>query len=710
MSDVAVARPQFLLPTQTIPLPAQFYANDVAISGDWMVIGGSYDADDDPNSYIALNRVFVYHRAANGTWPSGTLLFAEQSPEYFTKVAINSHIIVVEVASGTHIFENTASGWVERPVDGAAASFASPYLDIDGTTVLLGDGSCGSNAVVLDRTSAGHWAKSGELLGTPKPCSDSHVGNQHVAVSGNTGIVWDALADRDNHARVFERAPGPTWTHTAVLQRPPLDEPDYYFGDAFDLSGSLALVSGWNRGTNVYRRSGSTWSRTGFLTYLDGFTQLASRLHIGDQYIVQSGYNSTVDFQLLHVFRERADQGFDEVAQLATPDGTPIGTEFDISGSRVVAATWEKVFFYQLPEPLNLVPATQQYDFETGSTAQWTILPGSNFSVAISGGTHVYRQSSTAGDAGATHPDDHTTQAIQADITPAAFNGTDRWVGLVTRYTDESNYYYVTLRNTGSGVVVLKRKLDGVITELARTVVGVAVNEQRRVRLESDGNRHSVLIDDYEYLHAYDDALPHGRAGLRTYRASANFDNVLVSAAPRAQFMREEINQTSAAFDPVDGQWAIEHDELFDQDVYRQNSVAGDARSVAWPVSDDQIVQTWVRVEALAPAPRGEAWVGLMARYRDPSNYYYVTLRSSNQISLRRLVNGQATVLRSAALPVAVGDDFLVRLDVVGNKLRVYVDRALLFEAMDSTFAAGKTGLVTYRAAARFGAFSAYHP
>ena len=708
LSEVALARPQVLLPTQTIPIPALFFPSDVGISGDWMVVAGNADADTDPNTSLSDNRVYLYHRAANGVWSPGTLLLETRSNEFFARAVINSQIIVISVPLGTHVFENTSAGWVKRPVDAAAANLPSPYLDIDGTTILLADGRCGSNAVVLDRTSAGHWAQSGQLLGTPMPCSDSPIRNQNVALSANTAISWDPLANAANRALVFERAPGPTWTHTAVLAPVPGETPNFT-GYAIDLRGSLAFISGPDRGTRVYRRSGSTWSRTGYLSYLDWFPQIASKVKVDDPYVIQSSYNSTLKVQLLHVFRERADQGFDELALLTTPDGRSITTEFDVAGSRVVAATPEKVFFYQLPASLNPAPAIQQYDFESGSTAQWTILPGSSFSVVSSGGTHVYRQSSTAGDAAATHPDDLTTQAIQADITPTAFNGNDRWFGLVTRYTDVSNYYYVTWRS--SGWLVLKRMHNGVFTELARASIGGALNQSTRLRMESAGNRHTVFVDGFEYLSAFDDTLSHGRAGLRTYRTSADFDNVLVSAAPLARYVREPLIRTAEPFDAVDGQWAIEYDENFDQGDYRQYSVAGDARSVAWPVSDDQIVESYVRVDAFAaPAPGKEYWVGLLARYQDPSNYYYVSLRSSNQISLRRVVNGQITVLRSAPLPVAVGSDYFVRLEVVGQKLRVYVDEILMFEAADSMLTNGKSGLVTYKAAAGFAYFTAYQP
>ena len=57
-----------------------------------------------------------------------------------------------------------------------------------------------------------------------------------------------------------------------------------------------------------------------------------------------------------------------------------------------------------------------------------------------------------------------TNQAIQVEVTPRAINGPNAWVGLTTR-RDDANYYYVTLR--ASGTVELKRLVNGAITTLA---------------------------------------------------------------------------------------------------------------------------------------------------------------------------------------------------------------------------------------------------
>src|SRR5215510_10209902 len=150
------ARPQLVLPAQKISTPADFHSPHLAISGDWMVVSGSSVANP-PDQSVALNRVYLYHRGANGNWSNGTLLFQSQNPDYYAGVEMSSSIIVITVSSGVHIFENTSTGWVERQIDGAAASMANPAVDVDGTRVMLAASNCGTNAVILDKLSTGHW-------------------------------------------------------------------------------------------------------------------------------------------------------------------------------------------------------------------------------------------------------------------------------------------------------------------------------------------------------------------------------------------------------------------------------------------------------------------------------------------------------------------------------------------------------------------------
>ena len=109
-------------------------------------------------------------------------------------------------------------------------------------------------------------------------------------------------------------------------------------------------------------------------------------------------------------------------------------------------------------------------------------------------------------------------------------------------------------------------------------------------------------------------------------------------------------------------------------------------------------------------APAGTPWVGLVARYVDNANYYYVTARKGDQLSLRKLTNGVVTVLGTVTYPVTAGGAFVLRLEAIGDRLRVYVNDELRLERAGAQVVAGKVGLATYRTTATFDAYTAYEP
>ena len=99
-----------------------------------------------------------------------------------------------------------------------------------------------------------------------------------------------------------------------------------------------------------------------------------------------------------------------------------------------------------------------------------------------------------------------------------------------------------------------------------------------------------------------------------------------------------------------------------------------------------------------------------MARHDDENNYYYLTVRNDNTVSLRRLINGGITVLDSAALPVTVNTWYDLRLEVIGTSLRGYVNGRMLLEATDDTFAVGSYGIAMYKAAVHVDDFNVTQP
>jgi hypothetical protein len=241
-----------------------------------------------------------------------------------------------------------------------------------------------------------------------------------------------------------------------------------------------------------------------------------------------------------------------------------------------------------------------------------------------------------------------------------------------------------------------------------------ALNRKYRLRLESIGTLHRVYVNGNLVLEAWDDALSHGRAALLSYRVAADYDNVIVSP-----FLTQTIYSASEGmlYEPPQlqpepwtysgtGQWSWQSGGVFNQ-----ASTAGDARAVVGPeqiINTDQIVQARVRLRAFNTA--GDPWAGVLARYGDPSNYVYMSLRRSNTVTLRKLQNGIVTQLGSAVLTVTPNAWYTLRLEAVGPKLRAYVNGLLLLEATDPQPTIGRVGLVGYRAAADYDDFRAVIP
>jgi hypothetical protein len=188
-------------------------------------------------------------------------------------------------------------------------------------------------------------------------------------------------------------------------------------------------------------------------------------------------------------------------------------------------------------------------------------------------------------------------------------------------------------------------------------------------------------------------------------RFDQNAASLLPASESADQAIQAEVTPTS--FAGAAGRWKnLGQSAWFAENgVYRQ---AYGTRSLTGASTNDHVVQVRVRPTAFNGADR---WVGLLARYENDSNYVYVTLRSSNVLSLRRLSFGQIEVLDEQPLTVTPNTWYTLRLEKIGNKLRVYVNDTLRISAEDNVgLPGGRVGLLTYKAAADFDDFIAYQP
>jgi len=175
----------------------------------------------------------------------------------------------------------------------------------------------------------------------------------------------------------------------------------------------------------------------------------------------------------------------------------------------------------------------------------------------------------------------------------------------------------------------------------------------------------------------------------------------LVVAAPaaRAESLLSDTFEdgNSNGWTTSGGSWSVVSDG---SQVLRQSGTSGNARALAGQTNwTDYSVQA--RVKALS-FNGSDRFTAVMARAQSADSYYYLAVRSSNTVQLKKLVGGTSTTLASGSLTVSAGTWYTLRIEVSGTTLRGYVNGNLVGTASDSQFSSGQAGLATFNASAAF--------
>ncbi|HYN93960.1 MAG TPA: right-handed parallel beta-helix repeat-containing protein [Pilimelia sp.] len=169
------------------------------------------------------------------------------------------------------------------------------------------------------------------------------------------------------------------------------------------------------------------------------------------------------------------------------------------------------------------------------------------------------------------------------------------------------------------------------------------------------------------------------------------------SASAATLFADDFADGNSAGWTPSGGAWAVVPDGT---PALRQSGTSADARARAGSASwTDYTVTARVRPISFAGSNR---FVAVLARAQSATSYYYLALRSNNTVELKKLVNGAAATLATAAVPVSAGGWYALSLQVTGASLRGTVNGGAAVTATDTQFAAGQVGVATFFASASF--------
>jgi hypothetical protein len=693
-----------ILPTQTLQQPTDVsydYFVDVAIDGSNILVLAMDDGVDHngPGTYAAL----LYRRSSTtGKWAFRRTLATAVGNFARTSVQMKNGIAAVQLGGEVSLFEYANGDY--HPALVAAPIRHPGGISISGNRVLIGGDDCTYDAVIYQKGTDGTWGVTGRLADNAGTCQTNGLSvelNYDYALVAHDGGV--AAAWRRN-GTAFD------WVPAGTLSLPS-GAPQG--SGLYTLQGATAVAT-W--GGYVLRRSGtSTWIPQGQLTSVDhdnlggGVTPFSAVYRDG---VLIAQEETGDDRPRLVGYLETSPGHFEHFASLITSDPA---LHHDISGRTVVSIdrnvpldTPYVIEVFTLPTP-SRAPQTVVNDFEDRDVSDFTFNSG-QFAVATRGTNEVLTQSSTStlGIALLTDTDWTDYQSIEADITPT-FGAGDSWVGLIVRYVDANNYYFAAIRSNATYGIY--KRVNGVDTLLGSGAFGNA-QIPAHATLLVDGNQIFLSTDNQRFPGVTDNSLTHGRAGLATGQARADFDDVHVTAADSYPlFYRDWTGGglTGFSFTTSGGDWQVRRDEQGFLQGLGQLDTSGSARAfIGTPVANQEIAAR-VRLDDFAASQQG-AWFGLLARYVDANNHYYVTARSSGQIQIRKIINGVVTVLASSNFTAAPGVYHDLRLRVINDQLQLFVDDALVAGAHDTAIATGQYGMETYRAAATWETFGATQP
>ncbi len=707
-ATLAFADPAVLLETTRL-MPADGapnggYGRSVAIDGNIAVVGATAG---NPGSGPELQgAAYVFERNSQGVWQQTAKLTRgpDQAGDVFGyDVAVDGNVIAVGEPFFEHVyvFEKQGASWVRTAELGSGVDTGNGYsVAVQGNLIAISHAY--DNGLALYRRGASGWQQVASYRNGYAEEDPTYLGPRvdvtaGVAVYGTPPLAEDGPVP----GRLYLYSPGANgnWATPTITSWPHPDGRSGFSGNV-SISGNTLLAS-----SLLFRRnSNGSWTLTNTTTRGTVLDDDESTVITGD-----------APYLLGRVYQRDASGSWPRVSELATSNAWEL-SRVDVNSKRVVAGSYPtgfvddtyptgQAFIFELPAMMDRPPLLQD-DFQDGNAQGWMSL-GGNFGVASAGTSLVYRQSNTAGNAVALLPNaNYGDQSIQADIIPRAFDGADRWFGLVTRYVDSANYYYVTARSGGG--IQLKKMRSGSFTTLGSAPLAVTLNRTQRLRLEAVGDHVRVLVNERPVIIVRDDDISGGQPGVMMYRTRADYDNVLVNANPGAPAFLHDFNEQRYTMQTT-AYW-----RLVWWGLYLQDDLTGGAHLLTPAYGDngtygDQIVEADLRPTQFAGADR---WLGLAARHVDANNYVYVALRSSNTLQIKKLVNGTIQTLASVPFSVATNTTYRVRLETVGSRIRAYVNGEQKLEASDmpNTPGAKRAGVVMYKTAAEVDNFSLFQP
>ena len=168
----------------------------------------------------------------------------------------------------------------------------------------------------------------------------------------------------------------------------------------------------------------------------------------------------------------------------------------------------------------------------------------------------------------------------------------------------------------------------------------------------------------------------------------------LLPSAPGTVLFQDDFSRSSTGWD------------TFEETAYRADYVDGGfhiaveaPNSLAWSTPNFDLADVRLDVDTTAMAGPADNAFGLVCRFRDPDNFYFLLISSDGFSGIGLVRDGQRSLLTGSAM---LPSDYIVqglafnplRADCVGPKLSLYINGVLANEAAAADWATGDVGVI----------------
>ena len=378
------------------PDPNQFdhFGTQVAISGDYILVGAWGDNEDDNNTnYIqSAGAAYIFKKNASGSFDFEQKIVASNRE-------LNNHFGFTLALSG----------------DYAIVGALRDAYDVDGNNYLENAGA----AFIFERDESGIWNEVQKIVASDRATEDYFAGNS-ISIDGEYAVIGAWYEDEDEtgmntlefagSAYIFERNDSGTWNEVQKIVASNRQGSEL-FGSDVSISGSCLVIgaeqgnvaAGYSGSTYIFERDATgTWNETQEIvaSHVASIDKFGKSVAFNGSHILVGAYlkdiGSPGDDGAAFMFEKDGAGVWNQIAEMYDTDANTsdyFGYDVAISGDYAIVGAYSEdedetgmnpvasagsAFIFNANEPNTLAPLGTLSIIEHSFSAKFKVFPNPN--------------------------------------------------------------------------------------------------------------------------------------------------------------------------------------------------------------------------------------------------------------------------------------------------------------------------------------------